>query len=87
MDLEAELISALEELGKERKKNKLLNKELGKIKESTQEITIPGEMKKAFMDLKSKIIEESLREQLKEKEGIQEEFEKEIVSLRRNLEK
>ena len=44
------------------------------------------------MDLKAKlekseVIEESLREQLEEKEGMQEEFEKEIVSLRRNLEK
>ena len=44
------------------------------------------------MDLKvkleeAKMIEESLREQLEEKEGMQEEFEKEIVSLRRSLEK
>jgi len=44
------------------------------------------------MDLKvkleeAKMIEESLREQLEEKEGMQEELEKEIVSLRRKLEK
>ena len=76
MDLEAELISSLEELHKERKKNKLLKRELGKIKESTQDTTTPEEMKKVFMDLKSKLeeakmIEESLREQLEEKEGMQ----------------
>ena len=35
VDLEGELISALEELEKEKKKNKLLKKELSKIKEST----------------------------------------------------
>ena len=92
MDLEEELISSLEELHKERKKNKLLKKELGQAKESTQDITTPEEMKKAFMDLKGKLeeakmTEESLREQLEEREEMEEEFEKEIVSLRRNLEK
>ena len=35
VDFEGELISALEELEKEKKKNKLLKKELSKIKEST----------------------------------------------------
>ena len=35
VDLEAELISELEEINKERKKKKLLKKELSKIKEST----------------------------------------------------
>ena len=35
VNLEAELISALEELNKQRKKNKLLKKELSKIIEST----------------------------------------------------
>ena len=39
VDLEGELISALEELEKERKKNKLLKKEFSKIKESTQDPT------------------------------------------------
>ena len=33
VDLEAELISSLEELHKERKKNKLLKKELSRIRE------------------------------------------------------
>ena len=43
VDLEAELISALEELNKERKKNKLLKKELSKIKEA---LRTPPFMKK-----------------------------------------
>ena len=90
MDLEGELISSLEELNKEMKKNKLLKKELSKIKEITQDSTISKEIKKAFMDLKvkleeAKIIEESLREQLGEKEGMQVEMEKEIVSLRKKI--
>ena len=62
MDLEAELISALEELNKERKKNKLLKKELSKIKESTQDSTISEEIKKAFMDLKVKLEEAKMIE-------------------------
>lgn len=69
VDLEGELISALEELDKERKKNKLLKKELSKIKQCTQDSTNSEVIKKDFMDLKvkleeSKMIEESLREQL-----------------------
>ena len=76
MDLEGELISALEELNKERKKNKLLKKEPSKIKESTQDSTISEEIKKAFLDLKvkleeAKMIEESLRKHIEEKEDIQ----------------
>ena len=82
----------LKELNKERKKNKLLKKELSKIKESTQDTTFSEEIKKAFMDLKvkleeAKMIEESLRKQLEEKEGIQIELEKEIVLLRRKFQK
>ena len=50
VDLEGELISALEELDKERKKNKLLKKELNKIKESTQDSNNSKVIKKAFMD-------------------------------------
>ena len=90
MDLEGELISALEELEKERKKNKLLKKELSKIKESIQGSTNPEETKKVFMDLQvkleeSKMIEETLRKQLEEKEMIRVELENKIVSLRRKL--
>ena len=92
MDLEGELINALEELNKERKKNKLLKKELSRIRESTQDSTIPEEVKQAYLDLKvkleeAKMIEESLRKKLEDKEGIQVELEKEIVSLRRKLQK
>ena len=45
VDLEVELISALEELHKERKKNKLLKKELSKIREGTQNSTMSKEVK------------------------------------------
>ena len=63
MKLEVELISALEELNKERKKNKLLKKELSKIKESTQDSTISKEIKKAFIDLKVKLEEAKIIEE------------------------
>ena len=86
------MINVLKELCKERKKIKLLEKELGQVKESTQDITTLGEMRKDFMDLRakleeSKVNEVSLREQLEEKEETQEKLEREIVSLKRNLEK
>ena len=92
VDLEAELISALEELHKERKKNKLLKKELSRIREDIQDSTSSKELKQAYLDLKvqwedAQVIEESLRKQLEEKEEIQVELEKEIVVLRRKLQK
>ena len=69
MDLEGELISSLDELEKERKKNKQLKKELSKIKEIIQGSINPEETKKVFIDIKvkleeAKIIEETLRKQL-----------------------
>ena len=72
MDLEGELISALSELKKERKKNKQLKEELNKMKESVQASINPQETKKVFMDLKveleeAKMIEETSRKQLEEK--------------------
>ena len=75
---------------KERKKNKLLKKELNKIKEDIQNFTPSKELKQAYLDLKvqweeAQVIEESLRKQLEEKEEIQVELEKEIVVLRRRL--
>ena len=90
VDLEAELVSYLDELHKERKKNKLLKKELNKIKEDIQNSTSSKELKQAYLDLKvqweeAQVIEESLRKQLEEKEEIQVELEKEIVVLRRRL--
>jgi predicted nucleic acid-binding Zn-ribbon protein len=89
---EGELISSLEELENERKKNKLLKKELSKIKESTQDPINSKETQTTFMDLKVKLeevkmIEKSLREQVEEKESIQTELENEIVSLRRKLQR
>ena len=60
VNLEAKLINALKELSKVRKENKLLEKELGQVKESTQDITTPREMRKAFMDLRAKLEEAKL---------------------------
>ena len=90
VDLEAELVSALEELDKARKKNKLLKKELSRTREDIQDSTSFKELKQAYLNLKiqweeAKVIEESLRKQLEEKEEIQVELEKEIVVLRKTL--
>ena len=72
VDLDAELVSALEELDKARKKNKLLKKELSRIRKDIQDSTYSKELKQAHLDLKvqweeAKVIEESLRKQLEEK--------------------
>ena len=55
MNLEGELISALCDLKKERKKNKQLKEELSKMKESIQDSINPEETKKVFIDLKVKL--------------------------------
>ena len=52
VDLEVELISALEELHKERKKNKLLKKDLSRIREDIQDFASYKELKQASLDLK-----------------------------------
>ena len=62
VDLEGQFISALGELEKERKKNKLLKKELSKIKERTQDFINSEESKKAFMDLQVKLEEAKMIE-------------------------
>ena len=92
VDLEAELISSLEEFNKERKKNKLLKKELSRIREDIQDCTSSKKLKQAYLDLKvqweeAQVIEESLRKQLEEKEEIQAKLKKEIVVLKRKLQK
>lgn len=90
VDLEGELITALDELERERKKNKQLMKELSKKRESIQDSINPEEKKEVFIDIKVKLeeanmIEEILTKQLEEKERIQVELENEIVSLRGKL--
>ena len=79
MNIEGELISALCDLEKERKKNKQLKEDLSKMKESIQDSINPEETKKLCIYLKVKL------EQLEEKERIQVELEIEIVSLRGKL--
>jgi septation ring formation regulator EzrA len=73
-----------------RKKNKLLKNELSRIKEDIQNSISSKELKQVYLDLKvkweeAKMIEESLRKQLEEKEEMQAKLEKEIVVLRRTL--
>ena len=72
------MIRALSELNKERKKIKLLKKELGELKESSR--SNPKETKKIFIYLKiqleeEKVIEETLRRRLEEKEKTHETLE------------
>jgi hypothetical protein len=90
VDLRAELISALEELRKERKKNKSLKAEL-KMKEGSQNSN-SEELEKMITSLKIQIeedkrIEEILRSQLEEKEKMIGSLEAEVVSLRKDLQK
>ena len=71
VDLREELISALEELGKERKKIKSLKSKLKK-KEGTQNSNL-DEIKQIIMKLKIQVeedkrIEETLKKQLEDKE-------------------
>ena len=55
VNLEEELISALCDLKKERKKNKQFKEKLSKMKESIQDSINPEETKKLFIDLKVKL--------------------------------
>ena len=75
---------------KERKKNKILKKELSRIREGIRDSTSSKELKQSYLDLKvkweeAKVIEESLRKQLEEKGEIQAKLKKEIMVLRRKL--
>jgi hypothetical protein len=89
VDLREELISALEDLRNERKKNKSLKKEL-KVKE-TKNLN-SEEVKQIITKLKVQVeedrrIEETLRSQLAEKEKMIERLEAEAVTLRKYLQK
>jgi hypothetical protein len=87
VDLREELISALEELRKERKKNKLLKKELNETQNLNSE-----EVNQIITKLKVQVeedrrIEEILRSQLAEKEKMIERLEAEAITLRKYLQK
>ena len=76
VNLEGELISALCDLKKGRNKNIQLKEELSKMRESIKNSINPKETKQVFIDIKvkleeAKMIEETLRKQLEEKERIQ----------------
>ena len=55
VNLEGELISALCDLKKQRKKNKQLKEEYSKMKERIQDSINPKETKKVFIDIKVKL--------------------------------
>jgi hypothetical protein len=90
VDLRAEIIIALEEIRKERKKNKSLKEEL-KMKEGYPNSN-SEEIEEMITSLKiqieeEKIIEEVLRIQLEEKEKMIGSLEEKIVSLRKYFQK
>jgi hypothetical protein len=83
VDYKEELLSAIEVIKREKKKNKKLQAELDK-KEDTQEL------EQMIMELKVQIeedkrIEEALKEKLEEKDRIIENMEEEIVTLRKYI--
>jgi hypothetical protein len=85
VDYREELLSAIEVIRREKKKNKKLQEELDK-KEDNQEL------EQMIMKLKvqieeDKIIEEALKEQLEERDRIIGNLEAEIVTLRKDLQK
>jgi chromosome segregation ATPase len=97
VDLEGELISALEELRRYRRKNKSLKEQLLDYKEEqkSREEEVSKSIKKTeqiIVDLKTQLqeakrIEEILSKRLNDKEQNCEKLEAEIVLLRRKLEK
>jgi hypothetical protein len=89
VNLEAELISALEEIDRLREENIKQKKQLQKHEKKDHDLE---ETKKTIIILKTQLeeakrIEEVVRSQLKEKEENCEKLEAEIVSLRKELEK
>ena len=79
MDLQAELIIALSDLRRERKKNKSLNEELIKLKEGSQNPNKNSEeVQQIIINLKvqlkeAKAIEETLKNPLEEKQCLESE--------------
>jgi hypothetical protein len=97
VDLEEELISALEELRKYKKKNKLLRAQLQEFEESHQSREIDAsrtikESEQIISDLKSQLleakrIEEVILKQLNDREQVCEKLEAEIELLKGEFEK
>jgi hypothetical protein len=90
VDYREELLSAIEVIKREKKKNKSLQEEL-KRKEETQNSN-SEELEKMITKLKIQVeedkrIEEALKEQLEEKDRIIGNLEAEIVTLRKDLQK
>jgi hypothetical protein len=85
VDFREELMSAIEVIRREKKKNKKLQAELDK-KKDTQELEQMITKLKVQIE-EDKIIEEALKEQLEGKDGIIGNLEAEIVTLRKNIQK
>jgi hypothetical protein len=88
-DLEAELVSALEEIDRLRKRNIKLKEKLQKHEKKDHDLE---ETEKIIISLKiqleeAKGIEEAVKSQLKEKEETCEKLESEVVSLKEKLKK
>jgi hypothetical protein len=82
VDFEAQLVGALSEINKERREKKSLEEELIRIKEGSREGRKVVINLKYHLD-KAKLIEETLKDQLKEKQCLEDE----IVSQRKEAEK
>jgi hypothetical protein len=85
VDYREELMSAIEVIRREKRKNKKLQAELDK-KEDTQELEQMITNLKVQIE-EDKRIEEALKEQLEERDRIIENLEAEIVTLRKDLQK
>jgi chromosome segregation ATPase len=85
VDYREELMSSIEVIRREKRKNKNLQAEIDK-KEDTQELEQMITKLKVQIE-EDKIIEEALKEQLEERDRIIENLEAEIVTLRKDLQK
>jgi chromosome segregation ATPase len=85
VDYQEELMCAIEFIRREKKKNKKLQAELDK-KKDTQELEQTITNLKVQIE-EDKRIEEALKEQLEEKDNIIGNLEVEVVTLRKNIQK
>jgi hypothetical protein len=82
VDLEEELVNALSDLKRERRKNKSLKEGSQKPKKNSEEVQQIIINLKVWLE-ESKVIEETVKKQLEEKHKINKFLEVDIVSLRK----
>jgi hypothetical protein len=85
VDFQEELMSVVEVIRREKKKNKKLQAELDKKKDTHELEQMITKLKVQIEE--DKIIEEALKEQLEGKDGIIGDLEAEIVTLRKDIQK